>query len=245
MSEPTLDLALRDLGAHLAWPEEADLASSVSVEVENVVPLRPRRLGRRVALVAAAALLVLTALLAVSPGLRAAILEFLGIRGAEVEVHETVSPPAGPSFSGEALLGEPVTRAEAAEVLGFPLALPQGLGRGEGVYLLREGATTIATVAYQEGELILGQFRGRVERASIGKIVDVGQAEFVDVRGALGIWVEGPHAVFIRDPSGDVVPTEPLRGGNALLWSVDGITFRLEGTADLSSALRIAESVAV
>ncbi|MGH2712256.1 MAG: hypothetical protein ACRDH9_13780 [Actinomycetota bacterium] len=244
MSEAALDLALRDLGEHLAWPEEADLASRVNAGVENVAPLRPRR-RRRVVLVSAAALLVLTALLAVSPGLRAAILRFFGIRGAEVEVHETVSPPSGPSFTGEALLGEPVTQAEAADVLGFPLVLPEGLGKGEGVYLLREGATTIATVAYREGELLLSQFRGRVERATVTKTVSAGQAEYVEVNGSFGIWVQGPHTVFIRDPSGDLVPTDPLRGGNTLLWSVEDVTFRLEGAAELSSALRIAESVVV
>jgi hypothetical protein len=243
MSDAALDLALRDLGAHLAWPPEVDLASRVSTQVGNVAPLRPRRRARRVALLAAAALLVLTGLLAVSPGLRAAVFELLGIRGASVEIHESVSPPTGPSFSGQALLGDPVSFVEAERELGFALRLPSALRNGEGVFLLREGASTIATVAYRDGELILSQFRGRLARATVGKAVSVGQAERIYVEGAPGIWVEGPHTVFVNDPSGAIVESQPLLGGNTLLWTVDAVTFRLEGPADLAEALRIARTV--
>jgi hypothetical protein len=245
MADPTLDLALRDLGAHIAWPPEVDLASQVGPEIENVAPLRPRRRARRVALLAAAALLVVTGLLTVSPGLRAAVLEFLGIRGAMVEVHESVSPPSGPSFAGQALLGEHVTPQEAERELGFDLSLPRALGRGEGVFLLREGASTIATVAYREGELILSQFAGRLEQETIGKAVTVEQAERVRVGDAPGIWVEGAHTVFVRDPSGAIVESRALLGGNTLLWTLDGVTFRLEGAARLDEALRIARTVAL
>ena len=245
MSDAALDLALRDLGAHLAWPPAADLASRVGAEIDNVVPLRPRRLARRVALVAAASLLVLTGLLAVSPGLRAAVFELLGIRGATVEVHESVSPPSGPSFAGQALLGDQVTPEQAESELGFGLSLPAGLGQGEGVFLLREGASTIATVAYRDGELILSQFAGRLEQETIGKAVTVEQADRVRVGDAPGIWVEGAHSVFVRDPSGVIVESRALLGGNTLLWTLDGVTFRLEGAATLDEALRIARSVAL
>lgn len=245
MSEAVLDRALRDLGDHLAWPPEVDLASRLRSDIEHVVPLRPSRRARRASLLVAAALLVLTGLLAVSPGLRAAFFRLIGIRGAEVEVHETVSPPSGPSFAGQALLGDQVTAEEAEAELGFALALPSALDEAEGVFLLREGATTIATVAYRDGDLILSQFSGSLEQETIGKAVTVGQADRVRVRSAPGIWVEGPHTVFVRAPSGAIVESRPLLGGNTLLWTVDGVTFRLEGAADLDEALRIARTVAL
>ena len=245
MSDAVLDLALRDLGEHLAWPPEVDLVSRVGAEIENVVPLRPRRPARRVTLVAAAALLVVTGLLAVSPGLRAAVFDFLGIRGAKVEVHESVSPPSGPPFAGQALLGDQVTPEQAQRELGFALSLPTGLGQGEGVFVLREGASTIATVAYRDGELILSQFAGSLEQETIGKAVTVNQAERVRVADAPGIWVEGAHTVFVRDPSGAIVESKPFLGGNTLLWTTDGLTLRLEGAADLDEALRIARTVAL
>jgi hypothetical protein len=245
MSEPVIDRALRDLGAHLEWPPEVDLASPVRDAIENVTPLRPRRRARRFVLVAAAALLVLTALLAVSPGLRAAFFRLLGIRGAAVEVHETVAPPTGSPFAGQALLGEQVTVAEAEEELGFTLSLPSGLGEGEGMFLLREGVTTIATVAYRDGDLIFSQFRGLLEEETVGKTVVTGQARRVLVDGAAGIWVEGDHAVFVRDPAGAIVESRPFVGGNTLLWSVGNVTFRLEGAPTLADALRIARSVAL
>jgi hypothetical protein len=245
MSDAALDLALRDLGEHLAWPPDVDLASRLGAEIGHVVPLRPRRRARRAALLIAAALLVPTGLLAVSPGLRAAVFEFLGIRGASVEVQESVSPPSGPPFAGQALLGEQVTPQKAEQELGFELVLPSALGRGEGVFLLREGAATIATVAYRDGDLILSQFRGRIEQETIGKSVTVGQAERVRVGDALGIWVEGPHTVYVQDPVIGTIESRPLLGGNTLLWSLEGVTFRLEGTASLDEALRIARTVAL
>jgi hypothetical protein len=243
MSEAVLDTALRDLGAHIAWPVEVDLAERVLADVENVTPMRPRR-RRRVVVLAAAALLILAGLLAASPGLRAAFLRLIGIRGAAVEVHETLSPPPGPSFAGEALLGERVSQAEAETELGFLLRLPEGLGDQDGVFVLREGLSPIATVAYRDGEVILSQFRGEVDREIIGKAVAVGQARRVTVGGEPGIWIEGPHTVFVEDPSGVVVESRPLLGGNTLLWASGGVTFRLEGVVELSDALRIAVTVA-
>lgn len=246
MSEAVLDRALRDLGAHLAWPPEVDLVPRVRGQIDHVVvPLRRRSRARRVVLVAAAALLLLTALLAVSPGLRAAFFRLLGIRGATVEVHESVSPPEGPPFAGQALLGDPVSVADAEGELGFVLRFPSGLEEPEGVFLLRGGASTIASVAYRDGSLVFSQFEGIVDRGTIGKEVSLGQARLVRVGDSDGIWTEGAHAVFVRGPSGAIVESRPFLSGNALLWSVDGVTFRLEGAVELEDALRIARTVAL
>ena len=243
MSEAVLDRALRDLGEHLALPPEVDLAPRVSAQIEHVVPLRPRRRARRVALLAAAALLVLTGLLAVSPGLRAAVFELLGIRGAEVEVHETIAPPTGEPFVGQALLGDVVSVEEVEGELGFSMSLPRGLGRGEGPFLLREGITPIASVAYRQGELVLSQFPAKLEQATVRKFAQVGQVRRVSVDGAPGIWVEGAHAVLVQVPSGGLTEVQPFLSGSSLLWTIDGRTFRLEGAADLDDALRIARTV--
>ncbi len=243
MSESVLDRALRDLGVHLAWPPGADLSARVVSEIEHVVPLRPRRRARRVALLAAAALLVLTGLLAVSPGLRAAVFELLGIRGAEVEVHETIAPPTGEAFIGQALLGDVVSLEEAETELGFPISLPRGLGRGEGPFLLRDGITPIASVVYRDGVLVFSQFRAKLEQATVRKFAQVGQVRRVSVDGAAGIWVEGPHAVLVQIPSGNLAEVEPFLSASSLLWTIDGVTFRLEGAIDLDEALRIARTV--
>lgn len=245
MSEAVLDQALRDLGAHIAWLPEVDLAHRVRDRVESVVPLRARPRARRALVLAAAALLVLAGLLAVSPGLRAAFFRLIGIRGATVEVHETVAPPSGPPFAEQATLGEVVSQEEAEEELGSALSLPAGLGEPEGVFMLREGFSPIATVAYRDGEVVFSQFRGAIDRELIGKAVVVGQARRVSVDGAPGIWVEGPHSVFVKDPSGVVVESRSFLGGNTLLWTLEGVTFRLEGVVELSDALQIARTVAL
>jgi hypothetical protein len=243
MSEAALEGALRDLGAHLAWPPEADVAPAVRSRLENVVPARPRR-ARRVALLAAAALLVLGGLLAASPGLRAAFFRLIGIEGAVVEVHETLAPPRGEPFAGQALLGEVVSVEEAEDELGFGLATIRGLGRGEGPFLLRTSVTPIASVAYRDGAVVFSQFAGRLEEEVLRKAAAVGAARRVSVDGAPGLWVEGPHAVFVEVPGG-VTETTPFLSGNALLWTVEGVTFRLEGAVELEDALRLARSVAL
>ena len=245
MSEGVLDRALRDLGEHLAWPPDLDLAPRVAAEIDHVVPLRPRRRARRVALLAAAALLVLTGLLAISPGLRAAIFELFGIRGAEVEVHESIAPPTGEPFVGQALLGDVVSVEQAERELGFPLTLPRGLGRGEGPFLLREGITPIASVSYRDGELVFSQFPAKLEQATVRKFAQIGQVRRVRVDGASGIWVEGPHAVLVQTPSGNLAEVQPFLSASSLLWTIDGVTFRLEGAADLDEALRLAQTVAL
>jgi len=75
------------------------------------------------------------------------------------------------------------------------------------------------------------------------KIIEPGtKVEPVTVDGARGYWIAGrPHAIFYR--SGGDTSVEELRlAGNVLIWEHDGLTFRLETTADRATALRIAAS---
>lgn len=245
MSEALLDHALRDLGAHLAWPPVVDLAPRVHAEVENVVPLRARPRARRVLVLAAAALLVFAGLLAVSPGLRAAFFRLIGIPGATVEVHET-APPLPPDSGPERLPFErEVTLSEAQAEAAFPLAVPRDLGEPERVLLLGSGDTAVVTFTYRDGEVVLTQFRGELQPELFGKVAMETQVREVRAAGEPGIWVEGPHTVYLKGPTAMGIVSEPRTSGDALLWTHQGITFRLEGTAGLEDALRIALTVAL
>ena len=68
--------------------------------------------------------------------------------------------------------------------------------------------------------------------------------EQVVVGDAAGLWIEGADHVFtLLDPTG-VPRTETARlAANVLLWSVDGIDFRLELRDGLRDALEIATSL--
>src|SRR5918999_972786 len=90
-----LERSLRDLRERLSWPDTPDLAPVVAAEIRDPPPVvaMPRRRARRAVVLAAAAALVVGGLLAVSPGLRAAVLRLLGLPGVRIEVQETpVSP---------------------------------------------------------------------------------------------------------------------------------------------------------
>ncbi|HEX5468617.1 MAG TPA: hypothetical protein VFW80_06195, partial [Gaiellaceae bacterium] len=81
---PDLDLALRDLGARLEWPPEPDLAPRVLAGIGRSPSRRP--LGsRRVLAVALATLAVAIGAVFAVPQTRAAVLDFLHLRGVSIE----------------------------------------------------------------------------------------------------------------------------------------------------------------
>jgi hypothetical protein len=150
MTDEDLELALTDLGAHLAWPETPDLAAAVgrrlagspvprpqAVPVDLASRVRARiddlaarrgRLGRwrpgwRAAAVAAV-VLVLAITLAAVPGTREAIADLLGIGGVRITQGGGGSPPPPPTSRPS------------------PAALGEGLGLGEQVSLAEAEART-------------------------------------------------------------------------------------------------------
>ncbi|MGH2663979.1 MAG: hypothetical protein ACRDH8_14485 [Actinomycetota bacterium] len=256
MSEAVLERALTDLGRHLAWPAEPDLAPVVLEGIAGVRPLpaparRPPR--RRIVLLAAATLLmVLGGLVAFSPGIRAAILRFLGLPGVRIEMGAT-PPPSSPA--DELRLGRRVTLAEAEAEVNFELVFPALLGDPDRVHLSGIGSQPIVSMVYEprsglpaaEGTdvgAVLSQFRATTDEQLIRKLTDSdATVESVDVDDELGYWVEGPHTVMVLDENGNTVEDRARLAGNTLLWSRDGITYRLEADIGKAEALRLAGSV--
>ena len=66
------------------------------------------------------------------------------------------------------------------------------------------------------------------------------QVEEVTVDGRPGLWISGsPHEVLYEDPQHDVVVERVAR--DTLLWSADGVLYRVEGFSRLADALAYAE----
>jgi hypothetical protein len=259
MTEGTvLERALVDLGRHLSYPPAPDLAPEVAARLSEGAAVRPlpvRRfpVRRVVSLVAALLLLVLVGAMAVSPSLRAAVLEFLGIPGVQIEL-EPKTPTPEVSTPPEAKFGRPVSLAEAEGELGFEVLLPGGLERPDDVYLSGVGERASVTVAYRprpglpEAEetgvgLLLTEFRASTDRDLIRKLAVEGvTVESVVVRGELGFWVEGPHPILLLGPGDQVIEDSARLSGNSLVWTRDGLTLRIEGDFTKAEALRIARS---
>jgi hypothetical protein len=242
-----LELALVDLGRHLAYPEAADLRPAVAERIRGVRPLAPPRL-RRVAVLAAAVLtLVVGGALVASPALRAAILRLFTLPGVQIEFLES-PPPAGRGLD----LGDRVSLGRAREAAGFPVAVPEALGRPDEAYVDADRLVSLVwrarpglPEASESGAgAVLTQFRARPDEEFIVKKLGAEGVRVVPlvVEGAEGFWVEGPHAVFVVTEDGGFVEDRARTAGNTLLWSRGGITFRLETALGLERTLDIART---
>jgi hypothetical protein len=223
-----LERALHALARDVDWPTTPEL----SLQLEP----RPSRRSRRRALVLVLALLLLA--LAVSfavPSARTAILRFLHLRGATVELVGTL-PQADERALG-ADLGTAVSLARSEQELGFRMLLPPDAGSPP-VHVL---GSTGSVLLQAPGPVLLTELRpvGITGPELFKKVAGSGtDVQWVQVNGAYGIWLSGsPHVFF--------APSAPPRlAGNVLLWERGDLTLRLEGKSlTKEAALRLARSI--
>jgi hypothetical protein len=238
----TLELMLRDAGAHLDWPPTPDLASAVADRIATEsAPERVRRprLRRPLAL-AMAALLVLAAGASAIPGIREPVLDFLGLRSVKVE---RVPRPL-PVVPGAKLdLGRRTTLPAARRALYFTPLVPSGLGDPV-VYYERFPPGGQLALVYRQGRLFITEVQGEVETQFLFKFVGPGaKVDPVSVGGGRGIWLHGrPHQYAYADKTGKIRSDTVRLAGNVLLWRSVGLLLRLEGARSKEEALRIARS---
>jgi hypothetical protein len=182
----------------VAWPVTPDIAARLKLE--------PRR--HRVLVAAVAVTVAVGAAFAV-PDSRGAILRFFHLGGASVEHVDTLPPAeALPLAAG---LGKPIGDADARSLLGAAF-LP-----ADHAQLYNQYGFVSTLLAIPEPAL-LTEFGS----PSLIKKFTTGNAEWVSVApGVVGLWVPGHHVVFFSGAS-------PRLAGNVLLWTSDGVTFRLE-----------------
>ena len=239
MSE--LELALRQLGAAVEFPEPPDLATGVR-----------RRLGeapdrgwapRRLAAVAVAVLVVAVAAAFAVPSARTSILEWLGIKGVSVTRVDTL-PEVGLLRVGD--LGSQVTLAEAREQAPW-LVEPrlEEVGPPDQVYYSTHVPGDQVTFLWgtpRNVRLLMTQSPGDLFAE---KILGPGTtAEQADVNGKFGVWFSGePHAFVFMDERGQIREELPRLARNTLLWQDGQLTVRIEGDLSKEDALEIARSV--
>lgn len=254
MTPPDLERELRALSAEPPFPPTPELAAAVRARLAQEPSRRPRRapwlaapLGWPVAAQATAALLaVLVALMALSPGVRSAVLEALGLRGARIERREP-SPRA--RAAGSRLdLGTPTTLAAARGRAPFDVVVPDDPGRPDGVFF-DAAAPAGGQVAFvwdrgARRPLLLTQIAALPEPV-VGKAAGAGtKVEELAIDGEPAFWLSGaPHEFAFITPEHEF-RTERLRlAGDTLIWNRDGVLLRLEGAPSKARALEIARSV--
>lgn len=221
MSE--LERLLVETAPEIDWP----------VTPRLVLPAAEPQRWRRAAIVVALAAPLAIAVAFAVPGARSAILRAFHLEGATV-VRVGVLPPAEERPLA-ALIGYPVSAAQAQQLLGVPVVLPPLEKRPR---LYAESGVVSALLDLNEpvllselqtggGDEILQKFAG--ESTGISH-VRVGRAP--------GLWISGAKHVYLA-------PSVPSRlAGNVLLWVNDGIVYRLEGRSlTEADALRLAGQI--
>ena len=227
-----LERRLATLGEEIAWPE------TPRFELQLEPARRRRPLLRPLALGLAVLLAVLGAVLALSPGARSAFLELFRLKGATVELVETL-----PEVETQAPdYGEPVGREEAERRVGFDLL---DLGEPDAVFV-RGG--TMATLVYGRVErprLVLSQLRGAVWDGFVKKLGASGtRVEVVEVDGERGLFVSGDdHYVMFLGGDSTVQDEPTFLAGTVLLWNRGPLLLRLEGDLTRAQAIELAESL--
>jgi hypothetical protein len=246
-----LERSLSALADEVDWPEEADLTRSVRAAIAEPPP-RSWVSRRALAYAALLALFVGFISLVVSPGIRTAVADFLGIGGVRIDTQGPTPTPAG-----RLDLGRSVSLAEARESVDYEVRVPTALGEPDEVFLdtgVEGGQVALAYEATSElpaspgtdlGALLTQFPEAEVAETALKKLTSEGTTfEPVTVGGEPGFWISGePHVIAYLEPDGDVRNEAVRLAGNVLLWESDDVTYRLELRLDKAAALTIAESL--
>ncbi|CAN5873727.1 hypothetical protein BH23ACT10_BH23ACT10_34210 [soil metagenome] len=244
LDDQALAAALRDAGRTLPGARR-DVAADLTLAAPTAD--RPRRaaLPRRSLLIALGLLLVVAGA-AVVGGI---------VPGVELRTTQRQADIDGPPLIDDAVfLGERTSLAAAREAVDFPIRVPvltdppqvhvADAPGGHRVSLLYPPHPGSPRIDGTDAGLLVTQFRGRIDQAALRKFVgpDIDVIP-VDIDGVPGWWIDGAHEVAYLDPAGTVVAERVRYADRTLLWSIDGVTLRLETAATRTRAIELATSM--
>ncbi|MFD5129264.1 hypothetical protein [Streptomyces olindensis] len=198
----------------------------------------------------------LLAVLALTPPVRAAVVDWFDFGGVEVRYDPSAVPSPGAEVPG---CGRPVSLAEAERRAGFTPLVPEGLGTPDAVTVSsRPQGRVLMTLCWSEqGRTIrLDEYRARLDTGFVKRVREQptwvalrGDPESGDVRD-WALWFPRPHLLnfWLVETDGDRYTREERTAGPTLLWTSSGgdggVTLRLEGVASKARAVEIARSAA-
>jgi hypothetical protein len=239
-----LERDLTDLGGRLAWPPPpTNLAGEVLARIEagrRPANVPRRHFGRRLALAAAAALVVVAGSLAL-PVTRDAVAELLEIAG--IEIRFGPAPERRP-VERRSVLGTAVSLSEARAAVPFDVQVP-ARARPTRVWLDRRVPGGAVTLVLGDDDVLLTQFQGSIDQDLIEKVLGPGtRLRPVTVGDVTGFWISGArHTVLYLTPGGEVREDRARSAGNTLVWARGGVTYRLEADISRAEAVRLARSL--
>jgi hypothetical protein len=238
MSE--LEHALVALGRELDIPATPDIASAVE---RQLTPRRRQWLGRPAALAIAFAIVAALAATLAIPDARSALFRVLHIGGEEIQFLDEL-PQVDSDVGLPYRLGRHVSLAAARRQAGF--GLRELDERPDAVYVGMYGTVWFLYGTPEHVRLLVSQTNElRVKgRFMFKQAIPETHVSQVSVDGIPGYFLSGAaHVVLLVDQSGNVVEESARLAKDALIWSRDGITYRLEGDFSKHEAIHLATSL--
>ncbi len=260
VDETVLERQLRDLRPYLEYPPTPNLVLTIRTRLAAAPRRRfalPFVIPRRLALAAAAVLIVIGGLLAI-PGTRNTIAHWFGVKGLIVNTVPSVPSLSPGPLGGDLHLGQRTTLAGAQAGVRFQVLVPTdpSLGQPDEVYLnqsvpggevsfVYQARSGLPTASTTNVAMLVMEIQGGTQKVFFQKTIgpETTLTE-VTVNGGPGYWLEGsPHAFFFSDSSGAVHDETMRLATNTLVWEQGDRTLRIEGAATEAQALQIAQSM--
>jgi len=231
------------LARQMRYPATPDVAAHWRKSDRRPGDRFPLRLAWGAAVVAVALLIVL-----VATPLRAGIVEWLRFGAVQIRLGAESDLLELPSSEGASELAELLPRLQfpipldvAAAEVDFPLLTPTLLPAPDAVYHTGRAENEVVTLVWHRSDgapTVLLQAFGP---ATIFQKMQPQSIEAVQVNGEYAIWTTGPYPATLAN--GETTMRQLVRN-HALIWTQEGITWRLESALPRVDAIRIAESLA-
>jgi hypothetical protein len=220
--------------------------------------LSPR--ARRI-LIAAVVVVIAAAVTIAVPGSRRALASWFGFAGIEIRhAHIRPSPPPTAGLPVPLHAGAKVTLADARAAMAGRLKLPAALPTPTGVYLRRDRAAVVVTLAWRTAPHLhrtadTGYALILTEIANAGhplleKIIGMNaSAVVVTVAHDPGVFIRGQQEIITVDPSRPTQGQPALHevaareSANTIIWSGESVTYRLEGDFSRRAAVALASTI--
>jgi len=269
-SKADIERELRDLARALDTPapDYSDrVLRALAARGQEPAPVTRRVPGRilspraRRILIAAAVVVIAIAVTIAVPGSRRALASWFGFAGIEIR-HAPIrtSPPPAGGLPVPLHAGAKVTLADARAAMEGQLKLPAALPAPTDVYLRRDRAAVVVTLAYRTAPHLhptadTGYALILTEIANAGhplleKIVGTNaNAAVVTVAREPGVFIDGPQEIITIDPSRPIQGQPALHevaarsSANTIIWSHGSTTYRLEGGFSRRAAVALASTI--
>lgn len=200
-----------------------------------------------------AALCGLLTVLALTPPVRAAVLDWFGFAGVEVRYDPSAVPSPGAEVPG---CGRSLSLAQARRQAGFEPLVPDALGVPDAVTVTGEprGRFLVTLCWHEQGRTIrLDEYPQQLDIGFTKSLrepsewIPLGTASTDGVFDS-ALWFPRPHLLsfWLLDADGHRFTRNERTAGPTLLWmhgtGDDTVTLRLEGVASKAHAMRIARS---